>query len=273
LFVGCVGSGIETSASRPTTSDCSFAHPTYPHMLQPSFTFVLCFAWPTQITFTVRLDVPSRATNTASCISHPTVPQSYSDASSSTLSTVHTIGCQAKRLQRPSSVSTATIAIAGTRRTLTVSSTTTPSASLGLIADPGQLHAEIRSYSELMIVDRRGRVLLSFSTQGFYPSSHDPTQAGTPLPTSSSHLKAVPPSIERSFQAHLTQRTIQRGHANNNTLTKCPLDRPTFTRFHQSPPKRPQATPQVKVNPPPRSRRSSSTSIAPPSPAPTRPPR
>jgi len=128
----------------------------------------------------VRLDVPSRATNTASCISHPTVPQSYSDPSSSTLSTVHTIGCQVKRLQRPSSVSTATTAIAGTRQTLTVSSTTTPFASLGLSADPGQLHAEIRSYtrfSELMIVDRRqrmvqgkrgGRVLLSFSTQGFY---------------------------------------------------------------------------------------------------------
>ena len=105
------------------------------------------------------------------------------------------------------------------------------------------------------------------------PSSHDPTQAGTRLPTSSSHLKAVPPSIERSFQVHLTQRTIQRGHANNSTLTKCPLDRPTFTRFHQSPPKPPQATPQVKVNSPPYSRRSPSTSIAPPSPAPTRPPR
>ena len=128
----------------------------------------------------MRLDIPSRATNTASCISHPTVPQSYLHPSSSTLSTVHTIGCQAKRLQRPFSVSTATTAIASTRQTFTVSSTTTPFASLGLIADPGQLHAEIRSYtrpSELMIVDRRqrmvqgkrgGRLLLSFSTQGFY---------------------------------------------------------------------------------------------------------
>jgi len=145
-------------------------------MLQPSFTLrsLLCMADP-------KHHESCSPCGSTSLVVRPTpVPQSYSHPSSSTLSTVHTIGCQAKRLQRPPSVSTATTAIAGTRQTLTVSSTTTPFASLGLIADPGQLHAEIRSYtrfSELMIVDRRqrmvqgkrgGRVLLSFSTQGFY---------------------------------------------------------------------------------------------------------
>ena len=44
-------------------------------------------------------------------------------------------GRQAKRLQRPSSVSPATTAIAGTRQTLTVPSAITPFTSPGLIAD------------------------------------------------------------------------------------------------------------------------------------------
>jgi len=160
----------------------------------------------------VRLDVPSRATNTASCISHPTVPQSYSDLSSSTHSTVHTIGCQAKRLQRPSSVSTAVTAIAGTRQTLIFfqshflrESRTNCRPMSNVCGDSSlfyltQTFASSRSSAENGTDQAwRARALARVytgiiqPTPPHAPSPHDRTQvqsAGTPLPRGSSQSQS-----------------------------------------------------------------------------------
>jgi hypothetical protein len=142
------------------------------------------------------------------------------------------IGRQAKRLQRQSSVSTATTAIVGARQRLRVSSATTPIASLHrLITDPCQLQTGIH-HCPIMNVSREwysSRAAGECSWGGHTgiipphaPSSHDATQvesAGTQLPPYR-QLQARPSTIERPFQVYITQQTIQlkRRCPNNNTV-------------------------------------------------------
>ena len=111
------------------------------------------------------------------------------------------------------------------------------------------------------------------------PLSHDPIQvqsAGTQFPSGSSQASSRhdrPPSSVRSKS--ISPSGPSGSSVDAPTIIQYPSAAPdsrTPPRSHQSPPQRPQATLQINVNLPPRSHSSTSTSVAPPSPAPPRAP-
>jgi hypothetical protein len=148
------------------------------------------------------------------------------------------IGRQAKRLQRPSSVFTATTAIVSARQRLRVSSATTPIASLHhLITDTCQLqmgihHCPITNVSREWYSSRVagecfcGRVHRDYApyTTPYSIVAQRNTcrvckHTGPTVPVAG-QLQARPPTTERPFQVYITQQTIQlkRRRPNNNTV-------------------------------------------------------
>jgi len=163
-------------------------------------------------------------------------------------------------------------AIACTQQTLKVISF----ASLGLITDPCQMYAGIHHYSilhdirELMIVGREWyrpsaagpcscarlhRDYTSYTTTfSIAARPYTSPVCGHTAPKElvavavsvAGQLQTPPPSIERSFQVYLTQRTVQlkRRHSNSNAIPECRSGRPTSARSHESSPQHPHATPK-----------------------------
>jgi len=87
-------------------------------------------------------------------------------------------------------------------------------------------------------------------------------------------LQTPPPSIERSFQVYLTQRTVQlkRRHSNSNAILKCRSGRPDIRSFSLITPETPTHNTPSQRQPPSTLTQLLSTSIPLPSPASPRAP-